>query len=151
FGSSTLKVYTGLGYHYWNRGQQDIHDGVADYGEQYSWLVLPLGVRWEQQLTRRFSIDLDVSLQYSFAGSVKADMSQVDPHLADTLLPLGAKPGYRIQLPFNYQLTQSFALGFTPWLEYSALGASSAVALQTSSGQQVTDNSGNPIGISEPS
>jgi hypothetical protein len=132
-GAFIVKAYTGLGYHYWRRGDAGVTNGVSSYREDYSWLVLPLGIRFEQTVSDSFKVSLDAAARLSSNGVLDVKLSQIgdyqDPHLN-----LGAKMGYKIQLPIDLKVTPRMHLVATPFYEYSAIGQSDPTELRTGSG-----------------
>ncbi len=132
-GPFLVKGYTGLGYHYWRRGDAGVTNGVSSYREDYSWLVLPLGLRFEQNFSDSFKISLDVAARLAAGGQLDVKLSQIGNY-QDASLNLGAKVGYKIQLPIDVKLAPSVHLIVTPFYEYSEIGESDSTELLRADG-----------------
>jgi len=143
--SFAIKGYSGLGFHSWRRGETGVANGVAVLREDYSWLVLPVGVRFEASLADAVKLSFDASARLSSNGSLDIKFSEYDDSLEDAHVDLGAKIGYRFQLPFEIALARSVSLVTTPWYEYSAIGESNTTEVK------LADGSGTGNFILEPS
>ena len=142
-------LYTGLGYHYWRRGDAGEDFGVARFREDYSWAYLPFGLRAEKQLGRDWRLGLGAEGRLPIAPSLKAYLSQLDPGLNDSSLSLGSRVGCRVEAPVAWTLSREsrwgVEIGFTPWFEYSAIGESGVFYASSSGSGDPTGSSGDPI------
>ena len=147
---SALKGYTGIGYHYWRRGDAGVTKGVHSYREDYTWWILPVGLKWEQYITEKFRVTLDVSGRLTFGGNTKGYLSQV-ADLQDVNAKLTGTLGYRAQLPLIYQTSPTLAFVVSPGYEYSTLGRSKPFGVFTKDGQQILNRDGEAFLLLEPS
>jgi hypothetical protein len=119
------KFYTGLGIRLWTRGKSQVVDGVASPSEDYSWVYLPFGLRFEKMLTENLSFALDASARWMVAGAITVKFSDLYASVQDASGSLGGKLGGRLELPVQYRISGEIALSFAPWFEYSAIGQGS--------------------------
>jgi hypothetical protein len=105
-----LTPYTGFGYKFRYRD-------LGSYSEEYSWRYVPLGLLAEKEFGKKWSVALDASLRFMFAGDFKVRNN-------DSKDPLGNKTGYRLAMPLLYRVQPQWAITLTPWYEYTALGRS---------------------------
>lgn len=113
-------VYTGLGVHNWDRNLT----GSGGYLEKYSWNYIPVGYRNEHQLTDKWSGALDISLRFMFNGDMSTAYNGGTTSGLDNRFVLGNKIGYKIELPYTYQMTSQLSMQVNPWYEYSGIGQS---------------------------
>lgn len=142
--STRVELYTGIGYHYWRRGDAATVGGVGFFREDYDWWVLPVGMRIERDLGGRLTAALDVEGRFSFAGTLRAHLSQLSSDWSDASVGLGGEPGVRVSLPIELGLGHAIALVASPWFEYSAIGASDLFEVR------LTDGSGSGVYRAEP-
>lgn len=121
--ANNWKGYVGLGTRSWNRGSSG---GPGSYSEEYSWLYLPLGIRYETRLSEKLTAAVDGSLKLMFGGHIKANLSELDSSLNNPEMSLGSQAGYKLQVPLDYQFAEKFHVVFSPWFEYSAIGKSNS-------------------------
>jgi hypothetical protein len=129
--NGTFSGYLGLGDSLWQRN-------LSAYREEYSWLFLPVGVRYEGKLSPVLDFGIDITAKIPFHGSIKAYLSDISPAYSDGSGLLGTdRIGVRLQLPFIYHSEESLKWIFTPWFEYSGFTRGSDFPVE--------DNNGNPI------
>lgn len=113
-GFEDIYIYLGIGAHYWAR------ELPASQKEEYGWLYIPFGLRFEQSFGENLRVAMELTFQYKGAGRARKRVSGYEPIEVD----LGNKPGYRIEIPFTYQISPRWAIAMTPWGDYSAIGES---------------------------
>jgi hypothetical protein len=116
----TLTAYTGIGYHFWNRGVA----GSGGYREYYAWKYVPVGLRMDYRANSELTGAVEASAKIMFGGTIKVFLSDVDPALGNINMDLGNRPGWRVEAPLYYQIWS-----LTPWFEYSGIGKSNTVPL----------------------
>jgi len=119
--TTSLTVYAGLGYRYWERGL----GGEAPYRERYTWKYVPAGLRWDSRSKGRWGFGVDFATRFMFGGMIRVYFSDIYPTLNDLDLTLGNRPGWKLQAPVRYRY-----LTFTPWFESSAIGQSNTDTLR---------------------
>jgi hypothetical protein len=123
-------MYTGYGYHTWDRNVT----GSGGALEKYSWSYLPLGYRHDYRINSKWDGAVDFSLRLMFGGAMKAEnISGVDPFRVS----LGNKPGARLEVPCTYKVNSQWSMRLTPWYEYSGISQSNSV--QVTSGGSPTN------------
>ncbi len=120
---SELYFFTGLGFHYWNR----YLSGGSGYREIYSWLYLPLGLRFEQELNELWKLQAELSYQVMFAGKLLVITSETNPGGDDSSLDLASRPGLRARAALERSLSPQFSLSAQLWFEASKIGQSNEV------------------------
>lgn len=127
---SMLLIYTGIGMHYWQRGNgATSSNGVVDYEEDYSWLYAPVGLRLQGDFSEHFSAAIDAQARFTFNNQITVHLTDIDPGYQNPSIALGSKIGYRIEAPLDYYFLAGFGVELTPWFQYSALGQSAAFPL----------------------
>jgi hypothetical protein len=119
-GSSSLALYSGLGYRYWQRSLK----GAAPYREQYHWKYVPAGLRWDLGARGPWGEEVDLAAKFMTGGKIKVYMTDIWPTLYDINMTLGNRTGWRLLVPIHYKFWT-----FTPWYEYSAIGQSNSDTL----------------------
>ncbi len=119
--STSLTVYAGLGYRYWERGL----GGMAPYRERYTWKYVPAGLRWDSRSKGRWGCGVDFATRFMFGGMIRIYFTDIYSTLSDFDLTLGNRPGWKLQAPVRYRY-----LTFTPWYEHSAIGQSNTDSLR---------------------
>lgn len=114
-------VQAGLGYHYWNR----FLSGNSGYREIYTWYVVPLGILYQTRISDRIRLGVDLTYRLMFQGQMELIFSETVTNGDDTTFTLGDRPGYKLQVPLEYDFEASnFGMALTPWYEFSEIGAS---------------------------
>jgi hypothetical protein len=108
--TSRLRFYTGISSRYWKR--------YGQYREDYSWYDLPLGVRYENDVSPDFCWDIDFSVKPTFGGRIKVFFSGYDPTLQDSTGILEDDIGAKLKVPITFWRRSFLPLVVTPWLEY---------------------------------
>lgn len=116
--------YTGLGYRYWERGE----DRGINYRELYDWLYLPIGVKVGIDLGR-VTIEPNIGIRAMFAGTMTAYFSDFDCRYSDPEFDLGNDVGCYAEIPVRIKLSPSWSLMFKPWYEHSRIGRSDYVSV----------------------
>lgn len=119
-----IEAYTGIGYHFWRRGGAATVGEVGFFREDYSWWILPVGMRLERDIGSRVTGALELEGRMAFGGHLKAYLSQLSPDWGDATVPLGGEPGFRVGMPIEIRLARTLGLLVSPWFEYSAIGGS---------------------------
>lgn len=124
--TTSLTVYTGLGYRSWVRklGDEEVY-GQAPYHEHYTWKYVPAGLRWDSRSKGHWGYGVDLSTQIMFGGMIRIYFTDIYPTLNDLDLVLGSRPGWKLQAPLRYRY-----LTVTPWFESSAIGQSNTDTLR---------------------
>jgi len=122
-----LIPYTGYGYRYWRRGETENIRGVWTYKEIYTWNYIPVGVKLDYALDKRWSIGGNAAVHFMFGGRMTAYFSEISSSLSDYEFDLGNKPGYYIEAPVRYRFDNSWSFNFTPWYQYSEIGKSNYI------------------------
>jgi hypothetical protein len=120
-----VKLYFGLGARLWTRGESTITGNVASPAEDYSWLYLPLGVRYEKQWDDNWSFALDASLRWTFLGNIVVRFTDLGLADNDGEGSLGSKLGERLELSVRRKVSDTLSFEVVPWFEYSAIGQGS--------------------------
>lgn len=118
----TTTLYTGYGYRYWERKL----GGSSPYREEYSWHYIPVGAKVNFLIDNKWSVGVNVAVNFMFGGKIKIHMSDINPGYSNPRLDLGSKTGWRAELPVRYNLASSWTLTAGPWYEYSAIGRSNS-------------------------
>jgi len=120
-GNSSLDIvpYVGYGYRVWTR-ELASHDNLQGYREDYSCSFLPVGVKGEVAIGRRWSVGLDVAMHIMLAGSIFIDL----PAYKRPTLTLGNRMGWYAALPVEYAISSSWGASGSFWYEYSAIDKS---------------------------
>jgi len=113
---SNAYLYTGLGFHNWDRNLM----GPYGYLEQYSWNYIPVGYRLEYKVNDKLSGALDVSARFMFNGQMNAS-------IVNGTFTLGNKIGFRAELPYSYKMNSQWSAVVTPWYEYSGIAQSNSI------------------------
>lgn len=134
--SGCLKLYGGLGARLWTRGVSNTNNGVQSPSEHYSWLYLPIGARVEKQLGESWTIGLDASLRWMFAGGIVVKFTDFPGYYEDGEGSLGSKwtPGVRLELPIQYKISRTISIETVPWFEYSSIGQGDTFDVDTADG-----------------
>lgn len=129
--TGTFSGYFGLGDSLWRRD-------LSAYREEYSWLFLPVGVRYDAKLGPKLEFSADLAAKIPFHGSIKAYLSDISPNYSDGSGLLGTdRIGVRLQLPITYRSEAFLKWIVTPWFEYSGFTRGTDFPVE--------DNNGNPI------
>ena len=129
--SGSVSGYLGLGDSFWRRD-------LSAYREEYSWLFLPVGVRYETTLRPAVDVAVDLALKIPFHGSIEAYLSDISPSYSNGSGLLGTdRIGVRLQVPVTFHTEGSVHWVVTPWFEYSGFTRGSDFPVE--------DNNGNPI------
>lgn len=112
-------IYTGIGNYIWDRNLT----GQYGYLEKYNWNYVPVGYRNEFNISGKLNGAVDLVAKFMFNGNI--DVSGNGS--AEQQMILGNKVGFRVELPYTYKMNSNWALTFTPWYEYSAIGQSNSV------------------------
>ena len=131
------QLYCGLGYRRWYRGISADSNG-ASFNEVYSWLYVPVGVRYSHVFSKKFNCELDFSARLTLAGMTSISNLVVNGANYNVDLRLGDGYGADLRVPFNYQINPALGIVVTPWLDYYSIGASKWYAVG-SSGKQVME------------
>jgi hypothetical protein len=119
-------VYTGLGYHYWERGLGgEALYGTVPYREHYTWKYVPAGLRWDSRPKGQWGFGVDFASLFMFGGMIRVYFTDIYPTLNDLDLTLGNRPGWKLQTPVRYRY-----LTFIPWVASSAIGQSNTDTLR---------------------
>ncbi|MRJ06867.1 MAG: hypothetical protein C6I01_05045 [Epsilonproteobacteria bacterium] len=111
-------ILLGIGYRVWNRGKSNY---IGDYDEVYSWSYLQMGYKLNIPLGNKGEFDPEISYQYSLSSQMKAYM--------DTTITfdLGNVNGYRVELPFSFNLSQNLYLYLFYRYQYWDVGGSRVI------------------------
>ncbi len=120
-GTSSLDIipYVGYGYRVWTR-QLANHDDLQGYREDYSWSFLPVGVKAEMAIGRRWSVGLDMAMHIMLAGNIFIELAAYKK----PTLTLGNRMGWYASVPVEYMISSSWGVSGSFWYEYSAIGKS---------------------------
>lgn len=113
-----LRWFAGAGYHRWLREIAST-SSVSGVDETYRWPYWHVGAeyRWDDDSHRSWSASFRV--RQPVASEVKVDFRG----LYDTIeLPLGERPGVRLQLGRSWALPSGHVLRAEGWLDYSRIG-----------------------------
>jgi hypothetical protein len=113
-------VYTGLGYHRWQRDIRPV-ENVNGLFEIYDWWYGLLGTNVVIFKSGKWKGWIDLRLVRTFSPKVVVDFKG---NYDDAHLNLGERFGARLSLPCDYQFNQNTALTFEPYLEEWNLGRS---------------------------
>jgi hypothetical protein len=130
-------VYTGVGFHNWDRNIT----GSGGYLEQYSWGYIPVGYRSEYRINNKWGGALDVAAKFMFDGQMNASP------LSGTF-NLGSKVGFKAELPYTYKADSQWSMILTPWYEYSGISQSSNSISGYVEPDSMTHQYGVDVGIS---
>jgi len=119
--------YIGYGYRYWARGQAKTTSTYTSFEEDYSWSYIPIGIKFDYNITDKWNIGGTIAVNIMFNGKMKAHASEVLSGVNDPEFDLGNKVGYYAELPLTYKFTSNWAIVGTPWYEYSEIGQSNTV------------------------
>jgi hypothetical protein len=97
--ATSLTVYAGLGYRYWERGL----GGWEPYRERYTWKYVPAGVRWDSPSKARWGWGVDFAARFMYGGKIRVYFSEIYATLNDLDLTLGNRPGWKLQAPVRYR------------------------------------------------
>jgi len=122
----TISIYSGVGFHYWNRGLK----GSAPYREDYTWFYFPAGFIVNLDISNRFQVSIDACLRFMFMGTIKVYLSDISSYFNDPIGDLGNKIGGKIKIPFRYVLDNEISLLIMPWVEYSAIEQSNQFSIK---------------------
>ena len=112
--------YTGVGYRYWNRGL----GGQVPYSEEYSWKYIPVGVLVTYRISEKWTGEVDLAAWFIFDAEIKVNLSEIDSNVNNPKVPLGSRVGWKIELPFNYRLSNHWSLNLVPSYENYSFGKS---------------------------
>jgi hypothetical protein len=115
-----FQFFTGWGYHFWNR----FLAGGSGYREIYSWMYIPLGLAFENQLSPELQMRLELSYQVMFNGKIQIITSETIINGEDTNLELGSRPGYKARARFDYEMSPLLSFSLQPWYEVLNIGES---------------------------
>jgi len=136
FTSSTASLYAGFGYRDWLRGQ----NVSPDYLEEYSWYYGEIGINWALKYNS-WIFALDAAVQHTINPKMETGGVSFD---------IKSRPGYRIQLPVNYFLSDfdldKIFIFTTPYFQRWNIGASDVVYIG-SNGYMEPDSYTNIYGI----
>lgn len=111
---------TGVGYRYWNRGL----GGQAPYSEEYSWKYIPAGLFVTYQISEKWRGEVDIAAWFISDAQIKVNLSETDPNFNNPQAVLGNSIGWKIEIPFHYQLSKHWSLNLAPSYENYSFGRS---------------------------
>ena len=115
-----VTFYTGLGYRFWNRGL----GGQAPYSEEYSWKYVPAGLLLSYPISEKWKGEVDIAVWVIFDAQIKVNLSETDPNFNNPQAALGNNIGWKIEIPFHYQLSKHWSLNLVPSYENYSFGRS---------------------------
>ena len=131
--NGTLSFYGGIGYRWWDRGQ----DALPDYKEKYRWAFGTAGANVSWRITDKFIAALDGALLIPISPTMKTNVAGL---LDNATFHMKSRIGFRAQLPLSYDFytIKRFKMYayVTPYYERWNIGQSPQILL-TSGGQPV--------------
>jgi hypothetical protein len=115
-----VAIYSGLGFHYWNRGL----GGAGSYSEDYTWFYFPTGLLVNLDISDTTRVSIDACLRFMYMGRIKVNLSDLSPYFNDPTGDLGNTIGIKLKAPIRFSLSDGLALLIMPWFEYSTIGKS---------------------------
>lgn len=119
-GGTDGTVYTGLGYHRWQRDIRRV-ENVNGLFEVYDWWYGMLGTKAVIYKSGKWEGWIDLRLIRTIFPKVVVDFKG---NYDDAHLKLGGRFGARLSSPWGYRLNQNAALTFEPYMEGWDLGRS---------------------------
>lgn len=128
---SVLTFYSGYGFYGLTRTLWDGGNGNGlDYGEEYQWQYVPIGILWEYSLSKNWEGAIDISRRSAFASKMAITLGNFDStgvtgkkvlvnYPENLHLIFASRPGWRIAAHLYYK---NFTI--SPWYEYTQIGAS---------------------------
>jgi len=120
-----LYGYFDVGRRIWKRGENEIINGVTNYGEKYHWTYLGLGAGVNYRFFPKFTAGVD------FEGiplSVEPKMS-VDDFGGGYKFNLGPVTGISVRIPLKYYILKSLSFDLTPYFDYWQIKESDSISV----------------------
>ncbi len=129
FSDLHLIPYVGFGYRHWNRGEANVETSYSTRKVEYSWLLLPVGLRSKYKISNRFTFGIDFSARIQLSGKFKSNYSGISPHYNDPEADLGKRISWLLQIPMQLKVHDRWFFSLAPWFEYFNIGRSNGVDL----------------------
>jgi len=120
-----FQVYTGLGYHQW---QRDIlsTSTVSGLFETYQWWYGLLGVKGILPISDKSKLSMNFGLTYPINPTIKVDFNGI---FDEKKFDLAGQWGRRFSLAWHYQYSDMMNIIIEPYLEYWHFGQSARQTL----------------------
>lgn len=117
-----ITLYTGYGYHLWQRTFSG-EGGSVRFQQEYTWNYVPVGFKLDYNFTSKFSVGLDVTGKLTTKARLRANLKNLAGN--GMYIPsnpgsnLGRRVGGRIEIPFLYKTanTRGWSYIVTPWID----------------------------------
>jgi hypothetical protein len=128
---SVLTFYSGYGFYALTRVLWDGANGNGqDYGEDYEWQYVPMGILWEYSLSKNWEGAIDISRRNVFGTKMAVTLGNFDStdvtgkkvivdYPVNLRLKFASRPGWKFAVHFYYK---NFSI--SPWYQFTPIGAS---------------------------
>ena len=115
FSSENFRIAPYIGYDIrsWNREVK----GNGGVEEMYSWQNIPIGLRVDCPVSKKFNVGFLAQLNLMINGRIKILFSNYDPRYPDLILNLGKVPAMEFILPIGITLTDKITFNICPFYE----------------------------------